>query len=303
MNKFIKYGTIIGFAVILIGTGVTAAGYAVGARFYRIEELMEDRYHFGDGDNRYYYDDYGHTDYNHTDYGSASEYRESSGPEAAMETTAMNPLSNWQAGYPGLNDLKVHITGGRSFHIMVDDNAEEPTLYATGGSLSDTIYQEHDGKKKLTLHGRPDVDYTFVMPDGMVLDELEIELQNGQLTAENVSARETELKAYSGRLEFTQDYGRFLEIENHGAEIVWTGNGEAVPMIDVECQSGSVVVVMPEETTWEDYSYKLECDDGFIETPQISMQGFEKQRFSNDNTGNMVEIEAKSGGSAAIEFR
>lgn len=47
MRKFIKYGMIAGFVLILAGTGIATAAFAVGASPKRIGALLEERFHLG----------------------------------------------------------------------------------------------------------------------------------------------------------------------------------------------------------------------------------------------------------------
>lgn len=304
MNKFVKFGTVIGFVLVLTGTGVSAAAFAMGASINKIGRYIEDRY-VQDYDD--YYSDYNNSRYE--DHGAV--YGTQAAEQPVITDGSEQPPTDgiekyfeggWHAEYPVLTQLEIKQTSG-TVQILYSDDVENMTVDCDRGGIERTDYREDDRKIKLTVPVNEDEHYIIKVPSGWTLEELEVENYGGRFEGENLQALELEIHVRGGSADVTQMTGGTLDLECENGELNWTGTGESIPMIDAESDNnGTIRIEFADGDQGESYSYKLETRNGTINLPDLILEGDSDKKIPSGAARGVVDIEAKNNGTVIVTY-
>lgn len=300
MNKFVKYGTIVGFILILTGIGVSSTAFALGANFYELERVFSERIEqqYRDRYGSYYdYDSYENAYHGTT---VAIDETAAEGPGASSEFSYFE--SGWHAEYPELSELDIEQRGGM-VQIQMSDTAESLMINCDNGDIDRTTYEDDGFEKKLTVRVRENDNYIITIPYGWNLPELEAEVSGGTLEGIDIWAADAKFHARGGVITVTQNQGTTLEIESSAnGSVNWTGSGELISMVDVESRGGEVNITLPAGYGLDAYNFKAECEGGTIRMPDLTMEGVDKKRIPGEGATAVMDIEAKNGGTVSVNY-
>lgn len=195
MKKFIKYGTIIGCAMILAGTGVTTAAFAVGANPKRITQMVDERWF--DENDHWIWENRRIVLPNHP-AGSAEERTETAVTSGESDEPWMSPGTEggFEAGYPFVSRLKIRQEGG-TVEVYVLEDIGELTVKSADGSLENLRYRDADGRSELTLKNIG-ASYQIFIPDSWELEAFDAKVQDGELSGSGLRAISTEIQTERG---------------------------------------------------------------------------------------------------------
>ncbi len=207
-------------------------------------------------------------------------------PEAGSSAEPFNGGEPWQspgtdggfeAGYPGVTDLKIRQQGG-SVEIFRMDEISALTIKSGNGSLEAVSFQEYGMDSVLALRAGDGEDYQIFIPGSWVLDEFEAEILEGTLEGNGVRVLEAELSVREGNAVFTQEDGRSADLECMGSgSILWAMESERYMEIDAECRTGSITISIPETMDPGGIGYDIECENGTVEFPGFTVEGNQKK--------------------------
>lgn len=290
MKKFIKYGTIVGGALILAGAGIATASLLLGAdmgdldghvrrKLQRLDELDGIVEHGTDPEEYLVRVDEAP---GQAEWGTGGEPWQSPGPDGGFE-----------AGYPRVTELKIRQQGG-SVELFRMEEISGLTIKSGSGTLEAIGYREHGMESVLTLRAGDGEDYQIFIPDSWVLDEFEAEILEGTLEGNGVRTLEAELSVTEGNAAFTQEDGRKADLECMGSgTILWTMETERYMEIDAGCRNGSITLSFPETMDPGGIGYELECENGTVVFPDFTVEGNQKKRA--DGALSVMDLEASSG--------
>lgn len=298
MNKFVKYGTIVGFILILTGIGVSAAAFALGANFYELERVFADRV------EQQYRDRYGshyYNPYENAYQGTFVAMDETVAPEeSGADSGSAYFEGGWHAEYPELSELDIEQRGG-TVQIQMSDTAENLMIDCDNGDIDRMTYEEGGFEKKLTVRVRENDNCMITIPYGWNLPELEAEVSGGTLEGIDICVADAKFHARGGVITVTQSQGTTLELESSANGTVnWAGSGELISMVDVECKGGEVNITLPAGYGLDAYNFKAECEGGTIRMPDLTIEGVDKKRIPGEGATAVMDIEAKSGGTVSV---
>lgn len=324
MKKFIKYGMIAGFVMILAGTGITTASVAMGASMKRIGNMLEERFNGSFMD----WSDWngGHRIDVTKDgvYVSAGEHsidvsedgvRVSSGnsslsvngeepPQTELEAPGDEDIreqwvspgteGGFEAGYPIVTELDIRQSGG-SVAVYALENIGELTVKSKNGSLSQLSYKEAGEKSRLTVRVKGNEEYQIFIPASWELENLEAEVKGGALNGSDIRAYKAEFHASGGAIAVSQRSGYELELECSSGGLVWTASEEMEPDVKAECRNGAIAIAFPDTMDSGDFQYDILCENGKVEAPEFSINGTEKREISGKSGMPRLKIEVKNG--------
>lgn len=304
MNKFVKYGTIFGFILVLTGTGISAAAFAMGANIYKIGKFVDERIDGG-------YDEvYGR----YENYGSYETYADSAdqGTQVYIESDPLDDLpagdikslfeNGWHGEFPEVTELELVQNSGQ-VELAAAAGIENLMIDCNNGDISKTSYEEYQFTKKLTVRADEGDHFVITIPEEWYLEEMELKVRNGELNAEGIRTGEMELKVSGGTASVGQMMGNSLDLECSGGVLEWTGKGEPIPIIDAESsRGGKITVYVPNMEGM--YRYKLECQNGTINLPGLDLvvEGVQEKKISVEGATGTMDIEAKTNGSVVVSY-
>lgn len=299
MKKFVKYGTIAGCALILVGVGVTTASLALGADPMQITEFVNER--FGYGEHRSPASTQERTlvaeGTRAAESGPWMENIEDFGEE--MEGLLEGTMSflgenNFEAGYPAVTDLDVHQRGGTAEVILT--SGDVLTVKGIGMQLGQLRYDGTDHWQKLSISVPEGAKCQILIPESWSLKDLDVEVTGGIFWGESLNVQDAEYKAMGGEISVSQAGGASLELECEDGVLNWTGIGSIPSKTEADCRSGSISIRIPKGLKEEDFSYKLECEDGELNLPRFALDGKEKKTVAGQTGMPFFELEAENNG-------
>ena len=271
MNKLIKFGTISGGLLLLGGVVLTTASFVLGANPVRIAEFLENRFdddwyvgnaqiRVGDGSgisvqNGEWSDEW------------SGEWDEKENGEWKNEMET----GGFEAGYPAVTELSISQSGG-SVELSVSDEEDGVTVQSSGGKIENLRYTGTEHWQKLHLRVLDGEDYTVSIPSSWILEKVEAEVTGGSLSANGLSAVETELHAMGGEVIVAQDYANELELE----------------------------VMIPESLKENGIRYDLEWEQGSITLPEEFLEGTGEKISGDGNGASGFYLESGPGGDISV---
>lgn len=320
MNKFVKYGTIFGFILVLIGTGISTAAFAMGANIYKIGRFVDERIDSGYDEVYGHYEDYdSYETYADGAYQGTQVYIDAgsaNGPfagdafgadpgDGSMENgSGVTALfeNGWHGEFTEVTELELMQNSGQ-VEFITAAGIENLIIDCDSGDISKTTFEEYKFTKKLTVRADEGDHFIITIPEEWYLDEMELKVRNGELNAENLRASELEVKVSGGTARVGQTLGNSLDLECSGGVLEWTGNGEPVPIIDAESsRGGKITVYVPNMEGM--YRYKLECQNGTINLPSldVAVEGVQEKKISVEGATGTMDIEAQTNGSVVVSY-
>ena len=275
MNKLIKFGTISGGLLLLGGVVLTTASFVLGANPVRIAEFLE---------NRFDYDWYiGNA---HIRVGDGEWKNE-------MDT------GGFEAGYPAVTELSISQSGG-SVELSVSDEEDGVTVQSSGGKIENLRYTGTEHWQKLHLRVLDGEDYTVSIPSSWILEKVEAEVTGGSLSANGLSAVETELHAMGGEVIVAQDYANELELDCENGYLSWSVMDSEPVQVHAECVSGLIEVMIPESLKENGIRYDLEWEQGSITLPEEFLEGTGEKISGDGNGASGFYLESGPGGDISV---
>lgn len=283
MNKLIKFGTISGGLLLLGGVVLTTASFVLGANPVRIAEFLE---------NRFDYDWYiGNA---HIRVGDGSGISVQNGEwKNEMET------GGFEAGYPAVTELSISQSGG-SVELFVSDEEDGVTVQSSGGKIENLRYTGTEHWQKLHLRVLDGEDYTVSIPSSWILEKVEAEVTGGSLSANGLSAVETELHAMGGEVIVAQDYANELELDCENGYLSWSVMDSEPVQVHAECVSGLIEVMIPESLKENGIRYDLEWEQGSITLPEEFLEGTGEKISGDGNGASGFYLESGPGGDISV---
>ena len=283
MNKLIKFGTISGGLLLLGGVVLTTASFVLGANPVRIAEFLE---------NRFDYDWYiGNA---HIRVGDGSGISVQNGEwKNEMET------GGFEAGYPAVTELSISQSGG-SVELFVSDEEDGVTVQSSGGKIENLRYTGTEHWQKLHLRVLDGEDYTVSIPSSWILEKVEAEVTGGSLSANGLSAVETELHAMGGEVIVAQDYANELELDWVNGYLSWSVMDSEPVQVHAECVSGLIEVMIPESLKENGIRYDLEWEQGSITLPEEFLEGTGEKISGDGNGASGFYLESGPGGDISV---
>ena len=283
MNKLIKFGTISGGLLLLGGVVLTTASFVLGANPVRIAEFLE---------NRFDYDWYiGNA---HIRVGDGSGISVQNGEwKNEMET------GGFEAGYPAVTELSISQSGG-SVELSVSDEEDGVTVQSSGGKIENLRYTGTEHWQELHLRVLDGGDYTVSIPSSWILEKVEAEVTGGSLSANGLSAVETELHAMGGEVIVAQDYANELELDCENGYLSWSVMDSEPVQVHAECVSGLIEVMIPESLKENGIRYDLEWEQGSITLPEEFLEGTGEKISGDGNGASGFYLESGPGGDISV---
>lgn len=316
MNKFVKYGTIFGFILVLTGTGISAAAFAMGANIYKIGYFLDERIDSGYDEVYGSYENYdsyrtyadsaeqgtlayigagsANNPYAGDDFGNGST-KSGSGITALFE-------NGWHGEFTEVTELELLQNSGQ-VEFVTSSGIENLMVDCDSGDISKTSFEEYEFTKKLTVRADEGDHFIITIPEEWYLEEMELKVRNGKLNAEDLRAGELEVKVSGGTARVTQSTGNTLDLECSGGVLEWNGNKEPVMIIDAESSRGGEIVIHVPDMV-ESYQYKLECENGIIRLPDLDLviEGIQEKKIPVQGATGTMDIEAKTNGSVIVSY-
>ena len=303
MNKLIKFGTISGGLLLLGGVVLTTASFVLGANPVRIAEFLENRFDYdwyignahirvGDGSgisvqNGEWSDEW-------SDEWSGEWDDERNGEwKNEMET------GGFEAGYPAVTELSISQSGG-SVELSVSDEEDGVTVQSSGGKIENLRYTGTEHWQKLHLRVLDGEDYTVSIPSSWILEKVEAEVTGGSLSANGLSAVETEFHAMGGEVIVAQDYANELELDCENGYLSWSVMDSEPVQVHAECVSGLIEVMIPESLKENGIRYDLEWEQGSITLPEEFLEGTGEKISGDGNGASGFYLESGPGGDISV---
>lgn len=294
MKKFIKYGTIIGCAMILAGTGITTAAFAVGANPKRITQMVDERW-FDENDHWIWEDPRSVLPDHHAE--SVEERTGTAVASGENDEPWMSPGTEggFEAGYPFVSRLKIRQEGG-TVEVYVLEDIGELTVKSADGSLENLRCREADGRSELTLKNAG-ASYQIFIPDSWELEAFDAKVQDGELSGSGIRSISTEIRTERGLVRLSQQSVSMLELEaeSQGA-ISWTAlDADGPDRVDAECRNGAITMEFPNFSGLEYAGYEIECKNGTVTFPGVSLEGTWEKKSAGEPGFPYFELEAENG--------
>lgn len=198
-------------------------------------------------------------------------------------------------------EVEIGTSSGSEISVQTDGNYE---IYVRNGSLH--IKSKGIQEKHQLLIEIPALQES----DAILFEEVEISAGASEVYADQISAKEFELKIDAGMVEIEQltanhaefdvgageiliDYGNVRECETN----VDLGNFEYAGIVskhgDIECNMGNVVFNLEKEI--EEYNFEIECGAGNIDIGSESFSGLGREKYINHQSQESFEIECNMG--------
>ena len=293
MSKLSKIGLFISIFLILLGIGISTAAFAMGASPSRITEYFYNRFHWDD-DGRLLGLDQGELE----DW-AAVEKAVRNWEAFPAEQGVIYGEEDWQASYPFVTKLEIRQRGGEVW-INVTKNEDFLTVRSENGSLKHISYHDNGSSQKLVIDAHDGENYEIYVPVEWYFEKLDVEVRGGIFSGAQINAREADVTVREGAAQVVQSYGEELELYCLRGTIEWTAAGSAAKNIEAESEGGNITITLADGTRTSAYTCELECENGVINLPQITLEGNEEKSISGNRAGFFMELEARNNGAIAV---
>ncbi len=290
MGKFIKYVTIIGCILILVGAGMTTAAFSLGGNPFRAVEEVGVRF----------YEHGRELDDTFQELGEHIAANTASGDLVRPTASVVDEDSNYfEEQYPEVTHLKIEIKGGE-VEVVSDPENNQLMIFCENGDPENLAFKNMDRYKKLELAVETDEEYLIHVPAEWRLDELEIECKGGVFRGENIRVNDMEIAVGGGEVDIYQIGGESTSIECAGGVVNWTGEGELSRKIDVECAGGKVILSLDPGVEPEKVGFDIEYAAGAIDFYGEEFSGVGAQRRNAKDGMPHLELDV-AGGMVVVE--
>ena len=205
----------------------------------------------------------------------------------------------FEAGYPAVTELSISQSGG-SIELSVSDEEDGVTVQSSGGKIENLRYTGTEHWQKLHLRVLDGEDYTVSIPSSWILEKVEAEVTGGSLSANGLSAVETELHAMGGEVIVAQDYANELELDCENGYLSWSVMDSEPVQVHAECVSGLIEVMIPESLKENGIRYDLEWEQGSITLPEEFLEGTGEKISGDGNGASGFYLESGPGGDISV---
>jgi len=265
MKKFLKYVTIIGCILVLVGTGVATAAFSLGANPIHVFDDWEDRFD-------HYFDDDPFISPTQVIEGTIVPHLNETVIPGPEESLAVPSTESFELVYEEVTDLEIRIKGGE---VVLEPQADATHLavLTTSGKAEHVTFNNLDRYKKLDILAEKNEEYLIRIPADWVLSELEVHCAGGDFEGYEVHTRDAELTVSGGTIMIHQVGGKETSMDCAGGEIEWSGSGELSRDIDVECAGGEVLLTLDEGVDPDKVGYEFDYAGGEIEFFGVNYNG------------------------------
>lgn len=207
---------------------------------------------------------------------------------AAGEGAAV-PVESIRSLEVELGAALVTIQPGDGFSVTADDMSAID-VYQDEDTFQVTANDRWRGNWK-EFH----VDIT--VPPDYLLDELDLTIGAGRMTAEGLRCLEADLCVGAGQMVLT-DFSATASADLEAAAGQIKLDGEVYGQVEISAEAGQVVLNIPEP---EDYGYEVECRLGNVKMGAYSFSGMSTVASDSTSAANLFEIEC-SVGSVEVNF-
>lgn len=309
MNKFVKYSAIAACILVLGGTGIATAAFALGADPVRIWDFVEERF---DGPDRYL--DY-RTSAVEVEITMADTWAEAAIGETAAETMVIGSAeivetSGNETGvfvedlsesvYSEVTDLDIRIVDG-TVEVYTDQEIKD-MIVRSNGSADHLRYSNMQDYKKLEIHASAGEEYQIAIPTDWEFKEIDVKLTGGFFEGNGIRAKEAEFSAEGGEIQIMQQGGKTTALESKGGVIYWTGEGEISRHLDIESTDGGEIAVnLDIGVEVNQIGYDAEYKDAVINFYGDIWEGFGNGYRNAQNGMPHLEMKAERNGSIMIQ--
>lgn len=290
MKKWIKIVILAGVAMLALGSITALAAMGLGARpgVVNISRGGVDYISIGDWENSW--DDW-------RDRRERRRAGEDSG-EASFSAAAQKVETEY------IRKVDVELYGGEveiistpeaQIQFSLDEQAKRRGIY---------VYQE-DGELKIRqrkeefkrFSGEPYGLVQIEIPETIVLDELECEMDTGVCMMENISARSMDLSTDIGEIDVRGASAGELDASVEVGTLFYEGNVDL--WLEGECGIGQLDFRLKGEET--DFSYSIEAGMGTVKIGQSEYSGIGVHVNESIGAGKRMELETGTG-AIGVEF-
>ncbi|MEG0910464.1 MAG: DUF4097 family beta strand repeat-containing protein [Ruthenibacterium sp.] len=179
----------------------------------------------------------------------------------------------------------VTISRGATYTLAVSDNT----------SYSDHIDEdgiwEIESENNFSSGLNADSVFHITVPDDVVLDELELSLDAGNLTADNLACKKADLEVGGGTMtltDFSCTDGAQLKVDAGSID----ADGALSGKTRIDCALGKVTL---KTTQPADYGYDIECGVGSVHIGDSHYSGLAKEVERNKNAKDFYKIDCGMG--------
>jgi len=294
MKKFLKFVTIIGCVLILVGTGVATASFSLGANPMHVFEDWEERFDQYFEDDRYEH----HTvaiEETITPHLAETIVEESFD---ALREEAVASIENGEESFAldfdEVNDLEITIKGG-TVTMIPDEEAGYLSVITTNGRKERISYYSFDRYKKLEVTAKEGEDYLIRIPFEWRLSELEVDCAGGEFDGSEVRTSEAELTVSGGEIQIHQIGGKETSLDCAGGDLTWSGSGELSRKIEVDCAGGDVSLTLDSGVDPEKVGYEIDYAGGTIDLFGSIYDGMGAQEGRGSNGMPHLELDVAGG--------
>ena len=314
MKKFMKGCAITALIMIVLGLALAfAAGTVRGSA--AITEVVErvtgkrihinlgwDGFHFG-----IFVEDnwFGDSDWNY-------ELADSDIFDSGHEVLKGDKSTIYPDTDAAIKELNIKL-GGCSFETHISDTGE---FYVKSSGMDKLQVYEEKGElhvKSVNTHIKLTSNFGKVIlyvPEDYYYDKVKIELGAGEMTFDDLSAKEISMEVGAGvircegistqELEVSVGMGQIelskMDVDKLEAEVgmgEFVGSGIVNKSAKLECSMGNVELTL--DGSSQDYNYKLEAAAGNVTIGRDSFSGLATDRRINNNADRTLEIECSMG--------
>ena len=288
MKKFVKYGTITGGILLIVGIGLATAAFVLGANPVRIVRFIEERFDYGNYDDWAAYSDSG-----------SGEWSE---PLFETELTEYeDPTGNgFEAGYVAVTEFNLSQSGGM-VEILPGGAEDEFRVISEGGKIENMHYTGTEHWQRLSLDAREGESYTVYIPESWIMEKLEAEVTGGSFHAEGLQAMKAELHAMGGEISVEQLYGNEVELNCENGILTWSSLTSGLNQVDAECVSGQMDILIPQDLEDGGIRYDLEWDQGTISLPSEIFEGTGERLIDGDEGMTVFTLDAGPNGRITVD--
>ncbi len=306
MNKFVKYGLIIGCVTIALGTAVTTAASALGANVKNIGTFVEQRF-LGSFDfgSRHHYPDHVMTDAAtmtaEVIEESLTSIQENMVKSALEETYAefsSDDAEDFTATFPAVNRLEISLRRNAFVEIIPTDVPDTIVITSDNGSENRIFYEDRSRYNLLQLEAHEGEEYRIEIPNHWQFDQFEVENAGGAFIGSNIASHDTELHTAGGSIMFEQRTGQELEIESAGGSIEWLCLEASPSSIDVDNAGGDITLSFPADADEAGFGYDISCAGGEIFTPNLDFSGLDE--YERRSTAGHPQLELETAGGQIV---
>lgn len=301
MKKMIKIMIAASLVLILAGTGITAASFAMGADPVRIGRYLEDRLGVFDAEILVVTPESERTAAVEQTHSAERSELYAGSTEVCREDIYENYESSWSTDGE-VTEIEIRLAGGTVDYIPEEDCAFE--ILWNSGTPEHVRYDEGSKHRKVTLWALDGEEYRIRVPSEWQLQEIEIDADSGVFSGEMLRAEEIDVYA-GGPAEicFSQTGGKVTSIECDGAGVVrWTSEDELPECVDAECTGvdGSILLAMPDAFDPEEAGYEMKWENGEIIFPERTLSGKGSEQKQEGPGKPYLELKAEHGGTITV---